>query len=62
VDVKLLQPVFAGQRLDYRATLAGEFGDMVRTAVEASVAGTVVARGTMTGALLRAARPAPPER
>jgi len=62
VDVKLLQPVFAGQRLDYRATLAGEFGDMVRTDVEASVAGTVVARGTMTGALLRAARPAVPVR
>jgi 3-hydroxyacyl-[acyl-carrier-protein] dehydratase len=61
VDVKLLQPVFAGQRLDYRATLAGEFGDMVRTVVEASVAGTVVARGSMTGARVRAARPAPPE-
>lgn len=62
VDVKLLQPVFAGQCLDYRATLEREFGDMVRLAVEASVAGTVVARGTMTGAQLRAPRPGPPER
>lgn len=53
VDVKLLQPVFAGQRLDYRATLALEFADMVRMEVAASVAGSVVARGTMTGALLR---------
>jgi 3-hydroxyacyl-[acyl-carrier-protein] dehydratase len=55
VDVKLLRPVFAGQRLDYRASLVHEMGDMLRFQVEASVDGVSVASGTMTGA--RAARP-----
>jgi 3-hydroxyacyl-[acyl-carrier-protein] dehydratase len=52
VDVKLLRPVFPGQRLDYRATTAGEFGDMMRFEVEAMVGGDTVARGSMTGARL----------
>lgn len=53
VDVRLRRPVFAGQRLDYRVTIAGLVGEMVRYEVEASVAGTVVADGAMTGALVR---------
>jgi 3-hydroxyacyl-[acyl-carrier-protein] dehydratase len=53
VDVKLLAPVFAGHRLDYKATLQARLSDMVRFEVEASVEGTPVARGKMTGALVR---------
>jgi 3-hydroxyacyl-[acyl-carrier-protein] dehydratase len=53
VDVKLLRPVFAGQRLDYRAVLAGEHGDMMRFQVEASVEGITVAEGKMTGARMK---------
>ena len=59
VDVKLLGPVFAGQRLDYRATLVRDLGEMMRFEVDASVDGTTVARGTMTGARLRRPRPGP---
>jgi 3-hydroxyacyl-[acyl-carrier-protein] dehydratase len=55
VNVKLLKPVFAGQRLDYRTTLSGEVGDMMRFDVEAAVDDVPVANGTMTGA--RLARP-----
>lgn len=53
VDVKLLRPVFAGQRLDYRVMLAGEHGDMMRFQVEASVDGVTVAEGKMTGARMK---------
>ena len=60
VDVKLTRPVFAGQRLDYRATLVHTLGDMLRFDVEASVDGATVAAGTMTGAKLR--RFVPPAR
>lgn len=56
VDVKFLTPVFAGQRLDYRTTLSGEVGNMMRFDVEASVDDVPVAAGTMTGA--RLTRPA----
>ena len=56
VDVKFLKPVFAGQRLDYRTTLSGEVGNMMRFEVEASVDDVPVAAGTMTGA--RMTRPA----
>jgi 3-hydroxyacyl-[acyl-carrier-protein] dehydratase len=47
VDIKLLAPVFAGQRLDYlvRRTLA--MGDLRRFEVEAEVSGKLVARGVM---------------
>lgn len=48
VDVKLLAPVFAGCRLDYRVELTTESAPFVKCAVEASVAGTLVARGTLT--------------
>ncbi len=48
VDVKLLQPVFAGQRLDYRVTLARVVEHLQRFDVEASVAGRLVAKGTLT--------------
>ena len=52
VDVKLLRPVFAGQRLDYVTTLAGEVGSMMRFQVEALVERVPVASGTLTGARL----------
>lgn len=55
VDVKFLRPVFAGQRLDYCTTLAGEVGEMMRFQVEAAVDDTPVASGTLTGA--RISRP-----
>lgn len=48
VDVKLLAPVFAGCRLDYRVSILAEPDPFVRCAVEASVGSRVVARGTMT--------------
>lgn len=57
VDVKLLRPVFAGQRLDYRVALAGEHGNLMRFQVEASVDDACVAQGTMTGARMRPPRP-----
>ena len=59
VEVKLLRPVFAGQRLDYRAVLVREVGDMVRFECEACVDEVPVATGRLTGALV--IRPMPPE-
>jgi 3-hydroxyacyl-[acyl-carrier-protein] dehydratase len=50
VEIRFLQPVFAGCRLDYRSTLLGEIGDLMRFQVEATVDGAVVAAGTMSGA------------
>jgi len=50
VDVKLLKPVYAGQRLDYVATIEHNVGELMRFGVEASVNGAAVASGTMTGA------------
>ena len=50
VELKFLQPVFAGQRLQYRVEWTHTVGDMFRFAVEASVADKPVARGTVTGA------------
>jgi len=60
VDVKLTGPVFAGQRLDYRATLVRDLGEMMRFEVEASVDGKTVAAGTMTGVRLRRPTASPP--
>jgi 3-hydroxyacyl-[acyl-carrier-protein] dehydratase len=57
VDVKLLKPVFAGQRLDYQVTLEAQHSDMIRFRVEASVGGVLVTRGSMTGAQI--GRPLP---
>jgi 3-hydroxyacyl-[acyl-carrier-protein] dehydratase len=57
-EVKFLQPVFAGQRLDYRAELTTELGDKVRAETEASVEGTPVVTAVLVGArLLRPALP-----
>jgi 3-hydroxyacyl-[acyl-carrier-protein] dehydratase len=47
VDLKLLAPVFAGQRLDYRVRRVLAMGDLRRFEVEAEVAGKLVARGIM---------------
>ena len=47
VNVKLLAPVFAGQRLDYCARRTHIAGDLVRFEVEAEADGRVVARGSM---------------
>ncbi|HVE83366.1 MAG TPA: hypothetical protein VND93_10985 [Myxococcales bacterium] len=48
VDVKLLRPVFAGQRLEYLAARTHEVGPMQRFSVEASVEGHRVAQGELT--------------
>ena len=48
VDIKLLQPVFGGQRLDYRVTLTHEIDNLLRFDVEALVEELPVARGVMT--------------
>lgn len=50
VDLKFMQPVFPGCRLDYHVQWAGDYGDFIRFAVEASVSGTAVVKGTLTGA------------
>jgi 3-hydroxyacyl-[acyl-carrier-protein] dehydratase len=47
VDIKLLAPVFAGQRLDYSVRRTLVMGDMRRFEVEAEVAGKLVAKGVM---------------
>jgi 3-hydroxyacyl-[acyl-carrier-protein] dehydratase len=48
VDVRLLQPVLPGDRLEYRVELTHCVGQALRTKVEASVGGRPVARGTLT--------------
>ena len=48
VNVKLLHPVFAGQRLDYAATLTHVVDNTVRWEVEAQVDGLIVAKGTLS--------------
>lgn len=48
VELKFLQPVFAGSRLDYRARIVREVDQHVRFEVEASVAKAPVARGVLT--------------
>jgi 3-hydroxyacyl-[acyl-carrier-protein] dehydratase len=50
VDVKLLEPVFAGQRIDYHVARTHVIGDVERFEVAAWVAGRPVARGFMTSA------------
>ena len=49
VDVKLVQPVFPGQRLEYRARLVLASGNFARFEVEATVNDVTVASGFMTG-------------
>lgn len=48
VNVKLLHPVFAGQRLDYTATMTHVVDNTVRWEVEAQVDGLIVAKGTLS--------------
>lgn len=48
VEVKLLTPVFAGQRLDYIVVQTHLLDNLVRFEVEAQVEGRAVARGVMT--------------
>ena len=48
IDVKLLAPVFAGQRLEYRTTLSRVVDPLQRFEVEATVAGRTVAKGVVT--------------
>ncbi len=51
VDVKLLRPVFAGQRIDYEVTLTHRLEGLLRFDVHAAVGGHPVAKGTMHGTL-----------
>jgi 3-hydroxyacyl-[acyl-carrier-protein] dehydratase len=48
VEVKLLHPVFAGQRLEYQVRRTHVVGELVRYEVEAAVEGRPVASGVMT--------------
>jgi 3-hydroxyacyl-[acyl-carrier-protein] dehydratase len=48
VDVKLLAPVFAGQRLDYSVVQTHLVEGMLRFEVRAEVEGRLVAKGVMT--------------
>jgi len=48
VDLKFLEPVFAGQRLVYDVRLTHEIGDQLRFESEARVGDRPVARGTLT--------------
>jgi 3-hydroxyacyl-[acyl-carrier-protein] dehydratase len=59
-EIKLIAPVFAGQRLDYHVTLSDDFGDKVRFDARASVDGAPVAAAVLIGA--RIALPVPPAR
>lgn len=49
VNLKFLNPVFAGQRLDYEVALVKRMDRLLRMEVEATVAGRTIARGIMTG-------------
>ena len=51
VDVKFLQPVFAGQRLVYTVTQTHAIENLLRFEVQAEVESRVVAKGTMSGAM-----------
>lgn len=52
VDVRLLKPVFAGQRIDYQVVLSHGVENVQRFDVEAFVDRVPVARGSMSGAAL----------
>lgn len=49
VDIKLRHPVFAGQTVEYAAILVHKHEGAIRCRVEATVGGTVVAEGKITG-------------
>ena len=48
VEAKLLEPVFAGSRLEFTVTLTHRVKELLRFEGEAVVDGRVVARGTLT--------------
>lgn len=50
VEMKFPRPVFAGQRLDYLVMMTGQHAGAMRFEAEASVEGTVVAKGVLMGA------------
>lgn len=50
IDVKLIEPVFAGVVIEYRVTLTHVISNARRYDVEATVDGRPVARGTITSA------------
>ncbi len=52
VDVKLLEPVFAGQRIDYRVRRTHALGRLERFEVWAGVEGRPVAKGVMSSVRL----------
>ena len=52
VNMKFLEPVLPGSRLDYTVERTADLGDRVRFSAEAAVDGTPVVRGTITGALV----------
>ncbi len=47
-EIKFLQPVFAGQRLDYHVCLTHEFDNQLRFEIEARVAEKTVAQGVLS--------------
>ncbi|MGH7613594.1 MAG: 3-hydroxyacyl-ACP dehydratase FabZ family protein [Gemmatimonadales bacterium] len=57
VDLKFLQPVFPGCRLDYHVQWTGDYGDFIRFSVEAAVGDTIVVKGNLTGAWTRTPLP-----
>lgn len=61
IEVKLLAPVFAGQRLEYRVKLMRVVEQLQRYEVEATVAGRTVARGMVTSSRGLLALPVPPK-
>jgi len=60
VDVKLLRPVFAGQRLDYEVVITHTVDSLARAEVVALVDAQVVAKGVMKGTLGMSLPEAPP--
>lgn len=52
LDMKLIEPVFAGATIHYHVTLTHEMSTARRFDVQATVQGRPVARGSMTGTLL----------
>ncbi|CAN5669630.1 hypothetical protein BH09MYX1_BH09MYX1_36430 [soil metagenome] len=51
VDVKLVQPAFAGQRIDFDVTLTHRVDRLLRFEVHAEVRGRTIAHGAMSAAI-----------
>jgi 3-hydroxyacyl-[acyl-carrier-protein] dehydratase len=60
VDVKLLRPVFAGQRIDYEVVVTHAIDSLARAEVVALVDAKVVAKGVMKSTLGMSMPEAPP--